>query len=50
MESKERKARNFRLSMVDASSHERLWSLRFSQTTMIVAITSAVVIFIVGLF
>jgi murein DD-endopeptidase MepM/ murein hydrolase activator NlpD len=36
--------------MVDASSHERLWSLRFSQTTMIVAITSAVVIFIVGLF
>ena len=50
MESKERKARNFRLSMVDASSHERLWSLRFSQTTMIVAITSAVVIVIVGLF
>ena len=50
MERKEHKARNFRLSMVDASSHERLWSLRFSQTTMIVAITSAVVIFIVGLF
>ena len=50
MERKEHKARIFRLSMIDTSSHERLWSLRFSQTTMIVAITSAAVIVIVGLF
>ncbi len=50
MERKEHKARNFRLSMLDVGSHERIWSLRFSQTTMIVAIASAVVIVIVGLF
>ena len=36
--------------MLDVGSHERIWSLRFSQTTMIVAIASAVVIVIVGLF
>ena len=50
MERKEHKARNFRLSMLDVGSHERIWSLRFSQTTMIVAIASAAVIVIVGLF
>ncbi len=50
MESKDNKARNFRLSMVNASTHERLWSLRFSRRTMILAIVSAVLIVVVGLF
>ena len=50
MESKDNKARNFRLSMVNASTHERLWSLRFSRRTMIIAIVSAVLIVVVGLF
>lgn len=36
--------------MVDAITHGRIWSLRFSQTTMIVAITSAVVVFIVAIY
>jgi murein DD-endopeptidase MepM/ murein hydrolase activator NlpD len=50
MESKDNKARNFRLSMVNASTHERLWSLRVSRRTMILAIVSAVLIVVVGLF
>lgn len=36
--------------MVNASTHERLWSLRFSRRTMILAIVSAVLIVVVGLF
>ncbi len=50
METKDKKSRNFRLSMVDTNSHERLWSIRFSQTTMIIAVVSAVVIVVVGLY
>ena len=43
MDNQARKPRNFRLSLVDALSHERLWSVRFSRTTFIVACISAVV-------
>lgn len=50
MENKDKKARIFRLTMVDATTHGRIWSLRFSKTTMIVAITSAVVVFIVAIY
>ena len=46
----DKKIRNFRLSLIDALSHERLWSLRFSRTTFIVAAISAVVIVVVGLY
>ncbi len=46
----DKKIRNFRLSLVDATSHERLWSLRFSRSTFLVAVISAVVIVVVGLF
>ena len=47
MDNQARKPRNFRLSLVDALSHERLWSVRFSRTTFIVACISAVVAVIV---
>jgi len=50
MDNQDKKIRNFRLSLVDATSHERLWSLRFSRTTFVVAAISAVVIVVVGLF
>ena len=46
----DKKIRNFRLSLVDATSHERLWSLRFSRSTFIVSLITAVVIVVVGLF
>ncbi len=46
----DKKIRNFRLSLIDATSHERLWSLRFSRSTFIVSAVSAVVIVLVGLF
>ena len=50
MEKKEKKDRIFRLSLIDAISHERLWSLRFSRSTFIVACVSAVVVVVVGLY
>lgn len=50
MEKKDKKHRVFRLSMVDAATHERLWSYRFSKTTMTVAITSVAVLVVVVLF
>jgi murein DD-endopeptidase MepM/ murein hydrolase activator NlpD len=46
----DKKIRNYRLSLVDATSHERLWSLRFTRSTFLVAAISAVVIVVVGLF
>ena len=50
MENFEKKTRIFRLSLVDAVTHGRIWSLRFSRTTLIVSVVSAVVIVVVGLF
>ena len=50
MDNPDKKARNFRLSLIDATSHERLWSVRFTHTTFIVAVVSAVVVVVVGLY
>lgn len=46
MDNKDKKTRNFRLSMIDAVSHERLWSLRFSRRGAIIAAISAAVVLI----
>jgi len=46
----DKRNRNYRLSLIDATSHERLWSLRFSRSTFLVASISAVVIVVVGLY
>ncbi len=50
MDKAEKKARNLRLTLLDAASHERLWSLRFSRTHMIVAAISSVVAVLVAVF
>ena len=50
MEKPDKKNRIFRLSLTDATTHERLWSLRYSKTTFIVGCLSAVVIVVVGLY
>ena len=46
----DKKARNFRFSLSDASTHERLWSLRLSQPQLIVGAISAVVVTLVAVF
>lgn len=43
-------SRNYRLSLVDASSHERLWSLRFTRPLFLGAVISGVVVAIVGFY
>ena len=50
MDKPDKKTRNFRLTLQDALSHERLWSLRFSRRAFIIALISAVVIVLVGIF
>jgi murein DD-endopeptidase MepM/ murein hydrolase activator NlpD len=50
MDNQAKKPRNFRLSLVDALSHERLWSVRFSRTTFIAACISAVVAVITAIW
>ena len=50
MDKSAKKDRSFRLSLIDATSHERLWSLRFTRTAFIIAAVSTVVIVVVGLF
>lgn len=50
MDKAEKKARNLRLTLLDAASHERLWSLRFSRTHMIVAAISSVVAVLLAVF
>ena len=47
---KKKKNRSFRLALVDAVSHERIWSFRYSRTAMIIAVISAVVIIVVGMY
>ena len=45
------KARHaFRFSLVDAISHERLWSIRFTRTTLVVVIVSSIVAILICLF
>lgn len=47
---KRKKNRTFRLALVDAVSHERIWSFRYTRTAMIIAIISAVVLVVGGIF
>lgn len=47
---KKNQTRSFRLALVDAVSHERIWSFRYTRTAMIIAIVSTVVILFVGTF
>ena len=50
MENNQKKSRIFRLSLVDASSHARLWSLRFSRPVFIAAAVSSAVVLVLLLF
>ena len=50
MDKQDKKPRNFRLLLLDAASHQRLWSFRFSRTALIVSGISALVVLLVGLF
>ena len=50
MDKPDKKTRNFRLTLADIVSHERLWSLRFSQTQFIVGGISAVLVVLLGIF
>ena len=50
MDKQDKKARNFRLSLVDTLTHGRIWSLRFSRTAFVVAAISTVVIVLLGVF
>ena len=50
MEKKDKKTRNFRLSLIDAQSHERLWSLRFTKPQFIWAAVSSGVFVLVLIF
>lgn len=44
------KNRNFRLSLIDAVSHERLWSVRFSRSVFVGALVSTIVVAILAMF
>ena len=52
MEKPERKKKNraFRLALVDAVTHERIWSFRYTRTAMIIAIASAVLLIVVSMY
>jgi len=47
---KNKKNRSFRLALVDAVSHERLWSIKYTRTAMIIAVVSFFVIVVVGIY
>lgn len=44
------KSRTFRLALIDAVSHERLWSVRFTRPVFITALVSSVVVAVLALF
>ncbi len=50
MEKSEKKARNYRLSMIDAQTHERLWSIRFTRPAIIWVSVSSIVVLLVVFF
>ena len=50
MDKPDKKHRSYRLTMLDAASHERLLSLRFTHPQLVVGIISAVVLVVVGMF
>lgn len=48
MQKKDKKARNYRLALVDAQSHEKLWSFRFTKPAFVwAAVSTAVVILVI---
>jgi murein DD-endopeptidase MepM/ murein hydrolase activator NlpD len=49
-DNKKKKNRAFRLALVDAVSHERLWSFRYTRTAMIIAVVSFFVLIVVGMY
>lgn len=50
MDKADKKASNLRLTLLDATTHERLWSLRFSRTRFIIAAVSMAVISLLAVF
>lgn len=50
MDKPDKKSRNFRLILEEATSHERIFSLRFSQPQLVVGLISPVVLVVVGMF
>ena len=50
MEESDKKARNYRLSLIDAQTHERLWSIRFTRPAIIWVSVSTVVVLMVVFF
>lgn len=47
MDKADKKARNLRLTLADAASHERLWSFRFSRPHLVFAVVSFIVVLLV---
>lgn len=47
---KQKKTRKFRLAIIDNKTHEQLWTIHFTRTTLTVTIVSAVVLFSTLLF
>ena len=46
MDNKPKKSRIFRLSLMDAATHERLWSLRFTKPVFVAAIVASALVLI----
>lgn len=47
---KEKKTVKYRLSLLDAQTHEKLWEMRFTKTGFLVTAVSAVVLFAITIF
>ena len=47
---KEKKTATYRLSLLDAQTHEKLWEMRFTKTGFLVTAVSAVVLFVLTIF
>ena len=45
-----RKTTRFRLSVLDAQTHERLWNMTFSRTNFIITAVSVVIVFALAVF
>lgn len=50
MDKTDKKTRKFRLSLIDANSHERLWSLHYSRPVFIAATVSAAILLLLAVF
>ena len=48
--SDKKESRNYRLSLIDAVSHERLWSVRFTRPIFIGAMVSGIVVALVAFY